>query len=121
MDVLTWTIERRMRLTERAELLRKELAEIDAELGRLDEALLSQRQEKRVTLLVNPALSDGRLKAVYEAWGTKQIGRRQPFGDSPVFARCCGARCSRSRSRYPEHGNASARSSGWWPGQASWA
>ncbi|KUO15952.1 hypothetical protein [Streptomyces dysideae] len=38
MDVLTWTIERRMRLTERAELLRKELAEIDAELGRLEAA-----------------------------------------------------------------------------------
>jgi hypothetical protein len=35
VDVLTWTIERRMRLTERAELLRKELAEVDAELGRL--------------------------------------------------------------------------------------
>lgn len=38
VDVLTWTIERRMRLTERAELLRKELAEIDAELGRLEAA-----------------------------------------------------------------------------------
>ncbi|WP_426543250.1 hypothetical protein [Streptomyces sp. UG1] len=38
MDVLTWTIERRMRLAERAELLRKELAEIDAELGRLEAA-----------------------------------------------------------------------------------
>ncbi|MDQ0605103.1 hypothetical protein QF037_009448 [Streptomyces canus] len=38
VDVLTWTIERRMRLTERAELLRKELAEDDAELGRLEAA-----------------------------------------------------------------------------------
>ncbi|MDQ1032793.1 hypothetical protein QF035_010375 [Streptomyces umbrinus] len=38
VDVLTWTIERRMRLTERAELLRKELAEVDAELGRLEAA-----------------------------------------------------------------------------------
>ncbi|WP_103517201.1 hypothetical protein [Streptomyces sp. SM10] len=38
MDVLTWTIERRMRLAERAELLRRELAEIDAELGRLEAA-----------------------------------------------------------------------------------
>ncbi|WP_326608791.1 hypothetical protein [Streptomyces sp. NBC_01800] len=36
VDVLTWTIERRMRLAERAELLREELAEIDAELGRLE-------------------------------------------------------------------------------------
>ena len=38
MDVLTWTIERRMRLAERAELLPKELAEIDAEVGRLEAA-----------------------------------------------------------------------------------
>lgn len=52
----------------------------------LHEELLSQRQEQRVTLLVNPALSDGRLKAVYESWGYKQIGRQQPFDDSPVFA-----------------------------------
>jgi len=28
VDVLTWTIERRMRLTERAELLRKELGRL---------------------------------------------------------------------------------------------
>lgn len=52
----------------------------------LHEELLSQRQEDRVTLLVNPALSDGRLKAVYESWGYQQIGRQQPFDDSPVFA-----------------------------------
>ncbi|AWW43180.1 acetyltransferase [Streptomyces sp. AS58] len=52
----------------------------------LHEELLSRRREQRVTLLVNPALSDGRLKAVYEAWGYKQIGRQQPFEDSPVFA-----------------------------------
>ncbi|MFI9155741.1 N-acetyltransferase [Streptomyces sp. NPDC053367] len=52
----------------------------------LHEELLSQRQEQRVTLLVNPALSDGRLKAVYESWGYKQIGSQQPFEDSPVFA-----------------------------------
>ncbi|MGW2261317.1 hypothetical protein ACWCXE_26460 [Streptomyces sp. NPDC001780] len=38
VDVLTWTIERRLRLAEWAELLRKELAEIDAELGRLEAA-----------------------------------------------------------------------------------
>jgi hypothetical protein len=52
----------------------------------LHEELLSQREEQRVTLLVNPALSEGRLKAVYESWGYKQIGRQQPFDDSPVFA-----------------------------------
>ncbi|MGW3499107.1 hypothetical protein [Streptomyces sp. NPDC001020] len=38
VDVLTWPIERRMRLAERAELLRKKLAEIDAELGLLEAA-----------------------------------------------------------------------------------
>ncbi|WP_405796250.1 N-acetyltransferase [Streptomyces sp. NBC_01506] len=52
----------------------------------LHEELLSRRQERRVTLLVNPALSDGRLKAVYESWGYQQVGSQQPFADSPVFA-----------------------------------
>jgi hypothetical protein len=37
-DVLAWTVERRLQLAERAELLRKELAEIDAEVGRLEAA-----------------------------------------------------------------------------------
>ncbi|MEU3984616.1 N-acetyltransferase [Streptomyces sp. NPDC026672] len=52
----------------------------------LHEELLSRRTEQRVTLLVNPALSEGRLKAVYESWGYQQIGSQQPFDDSPVFA-----------------------------------
>ncbi|RZU28302.1 hypothetical protein EV284_6468 [Streptomyces sp. BK022] len=52
----------------------------------LHEELLSQRQEQRVTLLVNPELSGGRLKAVYESWGYRKIGEQQPFDDSPVFA-----------------------------------
>ncbi|WP_037626501.1 acetyltransferase [Streptomyces aureus] len=52
----------------------------------LHEALLAERQEQRVTLLVNPLRSDGRLKAVYELWGYKQVGTQQPFADSPVFA-----------------------------------
>ncbi|MFJ9246860.1 hypothetical protein [Streptomyces sp. NPDC101776] len=37
-DVLTWTVERRVELAERAELLRKELAGIDAEVARLEAA-----------------------------------------------------------------------------------
>jgi hypothetical protein len=53
---------------------------------RLHEELLAGRQEQRVTLLTNPALSEGRLKAVYESWGYKDIGPQQPFPDSPVFA-----------------------------------
>ncbi|MBT2397344.1 hypothetical protein [Streptomyces sp. ISL-100] len=37
-DVLTWMIERRLELAERAELLRKELAGIEAEVARLEAA-----------------------------------------------------------------------------------
>ncbi|MGP3922782.1 N-acetyltransferase [Streptomyces sp. 8N616] len=53
---------------------------------RIHEELISGRSEERVTLLVNPLFSDGRLKARYEAWGYEQIGTQQPFPDSPVFA-----------------------------------
>lgn len=38
VDVLTWTVERRVQLAERAELLRKELAGIEAEVARLEAA-----------------------------------------------------------------------------------
>ncbi|WP_406378493.1 hypothetical protein [Streptomyces sp. NBC_01618] len=37
-DVLTWTVERRVQLAERAELLRKELTGIEAEVARLEAA-----------------------------------------------------------------------------------
>ncbi|WP_433455464.1 hypothetical protein ACQPXS_45935 [Streptomyces sp. CA-142005] len=37
-DVLTWTIERRIELADRAELLRKELAGIESEVARLEAA-----------------------------------------------------------------------------------
>ncbi|WP_432159250.1 hypothetical protein [Streptomyces sp. bgisy153] len=37
-DVLTWTIERRVQLTERAELLRRELAGLEVEVARLEAA-----------------------------------------------------------------------------------
>ncbi|HZG06070.1 MAG TPA: N-acetyltransferase [Streptomyces sp.] len=53
---------------------------------RLHEALLARRTEERATLLVDPTRSDGRLKAVYESWGYEEVGRQQPFPDSPVFA-----------------------------------
>lgn len=52
----------------------------------LHEAWLAQRQEERVTLLVNPAAGDGAVQAVYEAWGYSTIGTQQPFPDSPVYA-----------------------------------
>ncbi|MFF0088022.1 hypothetical protein ACFYR1_51790, partial [Streptomyces canus] len=37
-DVLTWTIERRLELVKRAELLRKELGELELEVARLEAA-----------------------------------------------------------------------------------
>ncbi|MFI1013395.1 GNAT family N-acetyltransferase [Streptomyces sp. NPDC020965] len=52
----------------------------------LHQAWLSQRNEERVTLLVNPAAGGGAVQAVYEAWGYRKIGDQQPFPDSPVFA-----------------------------------
>ncbi|MFD9575363.1 GNAT family N-acetyltransferase [Streptomyces sp. NPDC059982] len=52
----------------------------------LHEAWLAQRQEERVTLLVNPAAGNGAVQAVYEAWGYTTIGTQQPFPDSPVYA-----------------------------------
>ncbi|MEH0419447.1 N-acetyltransferase [Streptomyces sp. B21-083] len=52
----------------------------------LHETLLAERDEERATLLVDPTRSEGRLKAVYESWGYRDIGAQQPFDDSPVFA-----------------------------------
>ncbi|MFC4507015.1 MULTISPECIES: N-acetyltransferase [Streptomyces] len=52
----------------------------------LHEHLLTERNEERATLLVDPTRSDGRLKAVYESWGYRDVGKQQPFADSPVFA-----------------------------------
>ncbi|MHC3472616.1 hypothetical protein ACYF6T_28525 [Streptomyces sp. 7R007] len=37
-DVLAWTIERRIELADRAELLRKDLAGIESEVARLEAA-----------------------------------------------------------------------------------
>lgn len=56
-DVLTWTIERRVMLAERAELLRKELAEIDVEVARLEAA-----------------------EVVYGQWAEATDGGRRPSG-----------------------------------------
>lgn len=46
-DVLTWTIERRVQLTDQAELLRKEQAGLEAEAARLEvaEVLFGQSAE----------------------------------------------------------------------------
>ncbi|MFI7406952.1 hypothetical protein ACIBW9_41970 [Streptomyces sp. NPDC049541] len=57
MDVLTWTVERRMYLAERAELLRKELAGIEVEVARLEAA-----------------------EVVFGQWAEATDGGRQPSG-----------------------------------------
>ncbi|MFD2683737.1 hypothetical protein ACFS5L_02455 [Streptomyces phyllanthi] len=66
MDVLTWTVERRMHLAERAELLRKELAGIEVEVARLEAA-----------------------EVVFGQWAEATDGGRQPSGiiePEPVVA-----------------------------------
>ncbi|MFI9724632.1 GNAT family N-acetyltransferase [Streptomyces sp. NPDC052396] len=53
---------------------------------RLHDELLAGHTEERVTLLVNPAAGNGKVKAVYENWGYEEASKQQPFKDSPVFA-----------------------------------
>ncbi|MFJ8159095.1 hypothetical protein [Streptomyces sp. NPDC094468] len=95
MDVLTWTIERRMQLTERAELLRKELAEIDAELGRLEAAEVVFGQWAEAT--------DGgrRLSGIVEPERERVVAGPGPEEDRPP-RRCDGpaGRHPRSCSRF---------------------
>ncbi|MDX2757453.1 hypothetical protein [Streptomyces europaeiscabiei] len=83
VDVLTWTIERRMRLTERAELLRKELAEIDAELSRLEaaEVVFGQWAEatdggRRPSGIVEPGPEPERVAAGPGAGGMRLVPDR---------------------------------------------
>ncbi|MEU7222306.1 GNAT family N-acetyltransferase [Streptomyces chrestomyceticus] len=51
---------------------------------RLHDELLAQRDEQRVTLLVDPG--HPKVMDLYRTWGYEEIGRQQPFPDSPVFA-----------------------------------
>lgn len=53
---------------------------------RIHDELLSGRAEERVTLLVDPAAGNGKVKANYESWGYEHVGDQQPFPDSPRFA-----------------------------------
>lgn len=50
----------------------------------LHEALLADRPEALAVLLVDP--DHPKVQALYEQWGWRQIGNRQPFPDSPNFA-----------------------------------
>ncbi|TGG78495.1 N-acetyltransferase [Streptomyces albus] len=51
---------------------------------RLHETLLEDRPEALAVLLVNP--EHPKVEALYETWGYRRIGNRQPFPDSPNYA-----------------------------------
>lgn len=50
----------------------------------LSRALMDDRDEDLAVLLVDPA--HPRVQALYETWGYRKVGERQPFPDSPVYA-----------------------------------
>ncbi|MFB7030911.1 MULTISPECIES: GNAT family N-acetyltransferase [unclassified Streptomyces] len=50
----------------------------------LHTALLADRPEALAVLLVDPA--HPKVQSLYEAWGYRRVGNRQPFPDSPNFA-----------------------------------
>ncbi|MFC9426894.1 GNAT family N-acetyltransferase [Streptomyces sp. NPDC056987] len=52
---------------------------------RIHDALLATRDEPYVTLMVNPAAGDGKVRSLYKAWGYQDIGRSQPSAASPVL------------------------------------
>ncbi|MEW1549571.1 GNAT family N-acetyltransferase [Streptomyces tsukubensis] len=52
---------------------------------RIHDELLATRAEEYVSLLVNPLAGDGKVQALYEAWGYKAISTQQPSPDGPVL------------------------------------
>ncbi|WP_432002394.1 GNAT family N-acetyltransferase [Streptomyces sioyaensis] len=52
---------------------------------RIHDALLADRNEPYVTLMVNPLAGDGKVHRLYESWGYEDIGRSQPSPASPVL------------------------------------
>ncbi|MCE7079005.1 GNAT family N-acetyltransferase [Streptomyces sp. ST2-7A] len=52
---------------------------------RIHDALLADREEPHVTLMVNPAAGDGKVHALYRSWGHEDIGRSRPSPASPVL------------------------------------
>ncbi|MBT2489117.1 GNAT family N-acetyltransferase [Streptomyces sp. ISL-96] len=52
---------------------------------RIHDALLATRDEQFVTLMVNPAAGDGKVRTLYESWGYEDIGQSQPSLASPVL------------------------------------
>jgi hypothetical protein len=50
---------------------------------RIHDDLLTGRPEEQVTLMVNPAAGDGKVEALYVAWGYEHVGQAQPSPGSP--------------------------------------
>ncbi|MFE5083094.1 GNAT family N-acetyltransferase [Streptomyces mirabilis] len=50
----------------------------------LSRALLEERDEDLAVLLVD--VEHPRVQGLYEEWGFRKVGERQPFPDSPVYA-----------------------------------
>lgn len=50
---------------------------------RIHDALLEDREEPFVTLMVNEAAGDGKVHAVYRSWGYENIGHSRPSPASP--------------------------------------
>ncbi|KUM97362.1 acetyltransferase [Streptomyces yokosukanensis] len=51
----------------------------------MHDALLAERTEPYVTLMVNSAAGDGKVRALYQSWGYEDIGHSQPSAASPVL------------------------------------
>ncbi|MFB6963435.1 hypothetical protein ACFCYB_42485 [Streptomyces sp. NPDC056309] len=94
-DVLVWVMERRVVLADRAERLRKELAEIDAEVARLEaaEVVIGQFIEaERSGQADDSAMAEElkRVTAAPGAGGMLLVPHREPgmdesvLGDAPV-------------------------------------
>ncbi|MFE4257513.1 GNAT family N-acetyltransferase [Streptomyces sp. NPDC056883] len=52
---------------------------------RIHDHLLAGREEKYVSLMVNPEAGDGKVQRIYESWNYTPIGTSQPSPDSPVL------------------------------------
>lgn len=59
---------------------------------RIHDELLAGRTEERVTLLVNPLAGDGKVQALYTAWGYRAVNAQQPSPDSPRLTAMVRAR-----------------------------
>ncbi|UQA97478.1 GNAT family N-acetyltransferase [Streptomyces halobius] len=52
---------------------------------RIHDALLAEREEPYVTLMVNAAAGNGKVHRLYESWGYEDIGHSQPSPASPFL------------------------------------